>query len=83
MYGDFFWILLGGVVWGDIVLFIGEVIVCDFWGGGFIDRVLGGGCGFILFCFVGRVLVILGWCVGFDIELDGIVDSLLIEDELE
>lgn len=83
MYGDFFWILLGGVVGGDIVLFIGEVIVCDFWGGGFIDRVLGGGCGFILFCFVGRVLVILGWCVGFDIELDGIVDCLLIEDELE
>lgn len=57
--------------------------MCDSWGGGPTDRALGGGCGFILFCSVGKVSVTLGWCVGPDTELDGTADCLPIEDESE
>lgn len=83
LYGDPPWTLLGGAVGGDTVPFTGEVTVCDSWGGGPTDRALGGGCGFILFCSVGRVSVTLGWCVGPDTELDGTADCLPIEDESE
>lgn len=83
LYGDPPWTLLGGAVGGDTVPFTGEVTVCDSWGGGPTDRALGGGCGFILFCSVGRVSVTLGWCVGPDTVLDGTADCLPTEDESE